>query len=131
MFACYGLGWYCLFSCLMKDGSRQQTIIASPDSSGSPLLCIGNDDAAAIADSGTHYVSRRNHRLQKNNCIGSGIKKQSPERFFHPSGLYNLHLSLAFHQPRNLNFRWEYLPFSYCSCSSHNHNGFSILLGIP
>ncbi len=25
----------------------------SPDSSGSPLLCFGNDDAAATADSGT------------------------------------------------------------------------------
>ena len=131
MFACYGLGWYCLFSCLMKDGSRQQTIITSPDSSGSPLLCIGNEDAAATADSGMHHDARRTCRLQKNNCMVGGIKKQSPDRFYFPSGLYNLQLGLAFHQSGNFNFRWEYLPFSYCSCSSHNHNGFSILLGIP
>ena len=28
----------------------------SPDSSGSPLLCVGNGDAAATADSGTHMI---------------------------------------------------------------------------
>ncbi len=37
--------WYCLF--------EQPAIISSPDSSGSPLLGIGNGDAAATADSGT------------------------------------------------------------------------------
>ena len=35
----------------------------SPDSSGSPLLGVGNGDAAATADSGTGHDTRRNHRL--------------------------------------------------------------------
>ena len=35
----------------------------SPDSSGSPLLCIGNEDAAAIADSGTGHDTRGGYRL--------------------------------------------------------------------
>ncbi|MEI6817773.1 MAG: hypothetical protein WCL14_14300, partial [Bacteroidota bacterium] len=35
----------------------------SPDSSGSPLLCVGNGQAAATADSGTHLDTRRKHRL--------------------------------------------------------------------
>ncbi len=37
----------------------------SPDSSGNPLLCIGNGDAAATADSGTGHDARRVHRLQE------------------------------------------------------------------
>ena len=37
----------------------------SPDSSGSPLLGVGNGDAAATADSGTHLDTRTCHRLQK------------------------------------------------------------------
>ncbi|MEI6816002.1 MAG: hypothetical protein WCL14_05285 [Bacteroidota bacterium] len=32
---------------------EQPAVITSPDSSGSPLLCVGNGDAAATADSGT------------------------------------------------------------------------------
>ena len=38
---------------LLKAFSRQPAVKTSPDSSGSPLLCIGNGDAAATADSGT------------------------------------------------------------------------------
>ncbi|MEI6816683.1 MAG: hypothetical protein WCL14_08755 [Bacteroidota bacterium] len=37
----------------------------SPDSSGSPLLCVGNGKAAATADSGTHQDTRGGYRLQK------------------------------------------------------------------
>ena len=37
----------------------------SPDSSGSPLLCVGIGDAAATADSGTHHDTSGNRRLLK------------------------------------------------------------------
>ena len=36
----------------------------SPDSSGSPLLCVGNEDAAATANSGTSHDTRTEHGLQ-------------------------------------------------------------------
>ncbi|MEI6815932.1 MAG: hypothetical protein WCL14_04915 [Bacteroidota bacterium] len=37
---------------LSKALSKLPAIGHSPDSSGSPLLCVGNKDAAATADSG-------------------------------------------------------------------------------
>ncbi|MEI6815570.1 MAG: hypothetical protein WCL14_03085 [Bacteroidota bacterium] len=37
----------------------------SPDSSGSPLLCIGFGDAAATADSGTHMIRELNIGFRK------------------------------------------------------------------
>ena len=49
---------------LPTEYSKLPAVISSPDSSGSPLLGVGNGQAAATADSGTHHDTRRNRRLQ-------------------------------------------------------------------
>ncbi len=49
----------------MKAISKQPAVKTSPDSSGSPLLCFGNGDAAATADSGTQMGREANIGFKK------------------------------------------------------------------
>ncbi|MEI6817130.1 MAG: hypothetical protein WCL14_11005, partial [Bacteroidota bacterium] len=49
--------------------SKQPAAITSPDSSGSPLLCVGNGDAAATADSGTKMGRDVNIGSKKENLL--------------------------------------------------------------
>jgi len=51
----------CLFAATRfysESSFEAAAIISSPDSSGSPLLCVGFGDAAATADSGTGHDTR-------------------------------------------------------------------------